>query len=94
MLNDNIINFYLSYLLTQYIDRALEVAHIDKSVGVEYVRKRALSTSGEDMEEETEDPLQSTLHSIFDRFEIATTFLYPQLHRLSSVCLAAISHNL
>ena len=94
MLNDNIINFYLSYILTQYIDRALEVAHIDKSVGVEYVRKRALSTNRTDIEEEIEDPLQSTLHSIFDRFEIATTFLYPQLHRLSSVCLAAISHNL
>ena len=86
MLNDNIINFYLSYLLTQYIDRSLEAAHIDKSAGVEYVRKRALSINGTNMEEEEpEGSLQSTLHSIFDRFEIATTFLYPQLHRLSSV---------
>ena len=94
MLNDSIINFYLSYLLTQYIDHALEVAHIDKSVGVEYVRKRDLSVNGPDMEEEIENPLQSTLHSIFDRFEIATTFLYPQLHRLSSVWLNAVMHHL
>lgn len=89
MLNDSIINFYLSYLLTQHIDKELERANIEQSVAVEYIRKQfATATTGKAMEEEEEeeDSVQATLRRIFNQFAIATTFLYPQLrHLVSSV---------
>ena len=85
MLNDSIINFYLLYMLTEYIDSYLDTAGIGRKTVIELVHdpvKMSPTYVSMDFEEAT---VLSIVKPILNRFAIATSFIYPQLHRWSSV---------
>lgn len=85
MLNDSIINFYLLYVLTDYIDSCLDVAGIDKKKVQELAHdpvKMSPAYVSMDFEEAS---LLTLVKPLLNRFAIATSFMYPQLRRLVSV---------
>lgn len=82
MMNDAIINFYLEYILTTWIDNQFQELGIKSSIS----NSHTFMSVGE-----TEDggsEVEAMIRSVLNRFYIFSTFFYPQLHRWKSVRLA------
>ena len=72
-------------MLTEYIDSCLDVAGIEKKIVIDLIHdpvKMSPTYVSMDFEEAT---ILSHVKPILNRFAIATSFVYPQLHRWSSV---------
>ena len=93
MVNDSVINFYLRYMLTQYIDSSLLREGVDLQKAQDmasHPEKLKDSYSPNNAEEEA---ILSVLRPLFNRFAVATSFIYPQLRKLHSVELAPSVHG-
>ena len=82
MINDVVINFYLEYILTTWIDNQFQKLGIQFSIS----NSHSFMSIGEIGDGDSET--NAMIRSILNRFYIFSTFFYPQLHRWKSVRLA------
>ena len=69
MLNDNIINFYLEYLYTEYMDEELSKRHCDYAQALSLAEKT----------EETANTVE--IKTLLNRFHIYSSFFYSRIQR-------------
>lgn len=81
-MNDAIINFYLEYILTTWIDNQLQELGIKSSISTSHT----FMSIGEI--KDGDSGVDTVVRSVLNRFYIFSTFFYPQLHRWKSVRLA------
>lgn len=93
MVNDSVINFYLRYTLTQYIDSSL------RREGIDLQKAQDLASHPEKMKDAyspktaEEEAILSVLRPLYNRFAVATSFIYPQLRKLHSVESVSCVHD-
>ena len=85
MVNDSVINFYLRYMLTQYIDSRLRREGIDLQKAQELASHPEKLRDGYFPKNAEEEAILSVLCPLYNRFAVATSFIYPQLRKLHSV---------
>lgn len=76
MLNDNIINYYLEYLFTSYMNTQL------RQVGCESLQALQIRKS-------PNHPLYSPIKALFDRFLVFNSFFYSRITRSIDVSFYA-----
>lgn len=76
MLNDSIMNFYMNYSLTEFIEGQLSLLGIPKEDAVLLLQKKHLADPSR------EELIKGALNSLLLTFHIFSTFLYPQLSKL------------
>ena len=85
MVNDSVINFYLRYMLTQYIDSNLRRAGIDLQKAQDMAGHPEKLKDTYSPRSADEEAILPVLRPLCNRFAVATSFIYPQLRRLHSV---------
>lgn len=85
MVNDSVINFYLRYMLTQYIDSRLRREGIDLQKAQDLASQPEKLRDGYFPKNVEEETILSVLCPLYNRFAVATSFIYPQLRKLHLV---------
>lgn len=79
MLNDNLVNFYMNYLLSSYIEDQLTLHGILLEDAVSVLSRIPLADPDHD------EKVRSTLNDSLLHFYMFSTFLYPQLSHLRRI---------
>ena len=79
MLNDNLVNFYMNYLLSTYIEDQLSTHNILIEDALSVLSRTPLPDPSQ------EEHIKATLNHSLLQFYMFSTFLYPQLSHLRRV---------